>query len=483
QREKFLELPEIQNLFGLKGIKKFIEINENIIDNMISIEEVDINNNQIKELKELLKTEKDPKKDKKITKSIQKLEKEIYTTKYKSYQAIHKNIAEKYELYNEKIPEAKQFQENDLMLELANDYINKAINSTQQSNTIYQKIDKYESENYIINKLKEADSIDLRSLEYMELAILSYFNYEIGEDEPEIDKEIEYAKVDKEMVSDSLKMDTIPEPPKVADSEINPDTLAQALEIINNVELENIQNLEKAVQNENTSLHISKEFEILKKSPYSESNPFPIDQKLPKGINYRIQLGVYSQSMPFDSFKGLCPISIENTPNGYLKYYAGSFKRYQSAVNSLSLVRDEGFKDAFIVAFQDGIKISTDKAKGLELKDAPVINPQKPQVKDTIETKDDEIVIKIQIGAFKGQMPEDIFENFKNLAPGKIFEQYVNENGIRIYTIGNFYNFEEAQNLKKYIQEKGNDGIFLIALKNGKKIPVSEAKELLKEKR
>ena len=471
--DRFPELAEVKNLFGLQNIGKIIDINEKILDNIKGIEKVEKNHNKIIELKALLKAEKDAKQDKKIEKSIHKLGKEIYQTNFKAYNDIHKNLTEKYKIYIEKIPEAKKSQENELLLEMAEDYISKAEAHFKQAGIIHQKIPDYESKQYIISELAEADSLDNKAIEFLEQSILSYFNYEIGEEEKDI------FLAENNLNADSIVdlRAIVPAPPKVSDAEINADTSGENLEVIDDVELESLANIEKVVEVQKNSIHITKEFEISDTSPYSDDNPIPVDQPLPPGILYRIQLGVFSQVRPNNYFKGLAPINMEKTVNGYSKYFAGRFRRYQSAVNALKIVKETGFTDAFIVAYQDGINITTEKGLLLEPKNAPVINPKIAKLSN--ESSKDEVVIKIQIGAFKGTIPEDVLESYKMLASGKKVEQYVNENGIRIYTIGNFYNFDEAQSLKKYMVERGNEGIFLVAFKNGQKISVQEAKKLL----
>ena len=50
------------------------------------------------------------------------------------------------------------------------------------------------------------------------------------------------------------------------------------------------------------------QFAILSQSPYSEANPIPLDEPLPDGVLYKIQLGAFSRVMPANSFKGLTPV-------------------------------------------------------------------------------------------------------------------------------------------------------------------------------
>jgi cell division septation protein DedD len=108
-------------------------------------------------------------------------------------------------------------------------------------------------------------------------------------------------------------------------------------------------------------------FAILTQSPYSAANPIPLDEPLPDGVAYKIQLGAFSKPLPANAFKGLTPLSGEKLANGVVKYYAGLFRRFANADDALRKVRQHGFKDAYIVAFYNRKTIQVERAKQLEL--------------------------------------------------------------------------------------------------------------------
>ncbi len=108
------------------------------------------------------------------------------------------------------------------------------------------------------------------------------------------------------------------------------------------------------------------EFAILAKSPYSESNPIPVDQSLPEGVVYKIQLGAFSKPLAANTFKGLTPVSGEKLANGITKYYVGTFRKYDRADTALRKVHEYGYKDAYIVAFYNQKIINPERAKQLE---------------------------------------------------------------------------------------------------------------------
>ena len=54
------------------------------------------------------------------------------------------------------------------------------------------------------------------------------------------------------------------------------------------------------------------EFKIMSKSPYKSVSEIPVNQPLPEGLVYRIQMGAFSKVIEPDRFKGIVPISGEN---------------------------------------------------------------------------------------------------------------------------------------------------------------------------
>jgi len=109
-------------------------------------------------------------------------------------------------------------------------------------------------------------------------------------------------------------------------------------------------------------------FTINNTSPYSKDNPFSDNNKLPDGIVYRIQLGVFSKQVAFDFFGGLQPITFElMSDNKIIKYYVGIFSNFEQADKSMKKVKELGFREAFIVAYFNNHKIPVERAKEMEL--------------------------------------------------------------------------------------------------------------------
>ncbi len=90
----------------------------------------------------------------------------------------------------------------------------------------------------------------------------------------------------------------------------------------------------------------------------------------------------------------------------------------------------------------------------------------------------DDIVYKVQLGAFSGRVPARTQAVFDQMARVRPIETFRNDNNSTVYTTGNLRNFEDALALQNQIRIEGIKDAFVIALKEGKRISLPEAKIL-----
>lgn len=107
-------------------------------------------------------------------------------------------------------------------------------------------------------------------------------------------------------------------------------------------------------------------FAFDKKGFYNENKPIPIDEPVPDGLFYSVQLGVYSRQAIPGWFKGLYPIAGETASNSKYRYRTGIFYTYSQVQKIKNQIRDFGLKDAFVVAYNNGKMISVAEAIRLE---------------------------------------------------------------------------------------------------------------------
>ena len=81
------------------------------------------------------------------------------------------------------------------------------------------------------------------------------------------------------------------------------------------------------------------------------------------------------------------------------------------------------------------------------------------------------IVYKVQIGAFRNKDLTKYFNNNKN------FSGDVDPDGAKKYTLGEFVEYWEADNFKKYLREMGVKDAWIVAYKDGNRVPIKDALE------
>jgi len=106
----------------------------------------------------------------------------------------------------------------------------------------------------------------------------------------------------------------------------------------------------------------TKGFEIKQGNAYNEGHPIPLNEKLPDGLVFRVQIGAFKNPISLDAFKGLTPVGGETTPQGFIRYQAGLFDKYNNANAVKNDLRKLGYKGAFVVAYLNGKRVNLENA-------------------------------------------------------------------------------------------------------------------------
>jgi hypothetical protein len=109
-------------------------------------------------------------------------------------------------------------------------------------------------------------------------------------------------------------------------------------------------------------------------------------------------------------------------------------------------------------------------------KESPTVKEQKPEVIS------EAVVYKIQIGTYKGKIPDVSNKMIKKLSLLRKVENYTDEKGVKIYTTGSLKTYQEAVTLQSQVKQEGVKTPTIVAYKKGKKIPIEEARKLNGEK-
>lgn len=206
------------------------------------------------------------------------------------------------------------------------------------------------------------------------------------------------------------------------------------------------------------------------------------DIKNVDGLLYSVQIGVFKTLPTGDKIHNLNPVYKEQTESGFLRLTTGVFDNYEAARSEKNKIVGIGIDDAFVVAYQNGKRLSLDEARRMEsgsTKKASTSGVNIPKTDNNISTDNSEIIFKVQVGAYEKQVPTNVVSSLLKIASMKDFEQKANEKGVTLYTVGKFKTYEEAVQTKNIVVNSGAPDAFVIAFKGNKQISVDEAKQLL----
>ncbi len=132
----------------------------------------------------------------------------------------------------------------------------------------------------------------------------------------------------------------------------------------------NLDKINRGGDRENDSVNKTESsniFSISKRTIYSPDNPFEHNFTIPSGVFYRIQMAAISQPAGWDQFGGIQPVMVEtDNEKKLMKYFAGKFTEYSAVDSALVRVRAAGFRDAFIIGYYNGKRMSTEQVREFE---------------------------------------------------------------------------------------------------------------------
>ncbi|MAW64654.1 MAG: hypothetical protein CMD18_00500 [Flavobacteriales bacterium] len=205
----------------------------------------------------------------------------------------------------------------------------------------------------------------------------------------------------------------------------------------------------------------------------TEENGLSNDLLKINGLFYTVQVGVYKTPRQSSDLFGLSPLYTEKTSSGYLRYTTGMYQDYNSADQRKTAVRNQGVRDAFVTAYKNNQRISVAQAR--EEQNTPNgISSNSELTPDNIE-----VVFKVQVGAYRTPIVIERNPVFKELTNYKI-SSLKTSGGLLIYMVGAYKTKEEADNLRQVVVDFGGRDCFVVALVNGKRIPIARALEMVK---
>ena len=257
--------------------------------------------------------------------------------------------------------------------------------------------------------------------------------------------------------------------------------------------------------NSNIKLLPGESYSLGSSSIYSASNPIPIDQKLPEGLIFKVQLGAFKSAIRQDLFKGITPIMGETTPQGFIRYSVGIFVKFETADAVKNEVKGFGFRDAFVVAFYNGKRIPINdalarigksdlitkadvkpetasaqvddakklKAETLAAETAQVDKNGIESVKATDLADVSGLIYTVQVGVYSKNSKAN---KLKKINP--LYKENLPGGNIR-FTTGKYTDISIANITRNsVVLNNGIKDAFVTAYYNGKRISIAEAKKL-----
>ena len=177
-----------------------------------------------------------------------------------------------------------------------------------------------------------------------------------------------------------------------------------------------------------------------------------------KYLIYAIRIGTYSEPKNKSELKHLASLYYSRTSDGKYAYFDGPYYSYSSAQKALIRLKNMGYTDAYIQAFNNGQKISIDRARQLETK-----------VKGTGKA-----IFGVQVGAYSKPLSQ---ENYRKLY-GKLGANYqismIKKGSMYVYYVYAGTTYPEAKQTKAKIHNLGYNDAFIIAIRDNKVIPLSQ---------
>lgn len=200
---------------------------------------------------------------------------------------------------------------------------------------------------------------------------------------------------------------------------------------------------------------------------------------------YAVQIGVYGSPRTSERLFGISPLIEERLANGNYRYMTGIYATLAEANASRDLIRENGIPDAYVVIYRNGQRISARDAQDfIDAGEKPIVQEfnrkfgTEPKIAEVRSVSAENVFFKVQLGAFRNQVPVEVVNAFIELADDGI-QMITDAQGLTIYLAGKCKTPAEAEILKNKVQAGGIPDAFIVAVEGDKKITLQEAKEKL----
>ncbi|MCX6333257.1 MAG: tetratricopeptide repeat protein [Bacteroidia bacterium] len=222
-------------------------------------------------------------------------------------------------------------------------------------------------------------------------------------------------------------------------------------------------------------------FEV-KPSEAGSTDKIPFNKAIPPGLIYRIQTAVFRNPVAMSYFKGITPVyGFKTAGNDYTTYYAGLFRRIADARKALLTVKQKGFKDAFIVAFSGGKRVSLERAAVLEKEWSKKPFNVLTKSMTPADTIPPELCFRVEVTRSAKPVNQDVLQGIKNIAGTRGFDTESSADGSTVYLIGKFITYDSALSYADLLIRNGYHDSRVVARLGKKEVPVETARTLFEQ--
>ena len=202
----------------------------------------------------------------------------------------------------------------------------------------------------------------------------------------------------------------------------------------------------------------------------SANMPLPIGLPCPEGLVFRVQVGAFRKQVPAERFREFTPVDGTVLANGLTIYMAGYFRNSQEALKQQAVIRNLGYADAFVVAYQNCNRLSLAQGRELE-KNIPNNNVQVAQ-NSLFAAPGQGLYYTVQVGVYNRPLTSAAQLGLSELIEAKTAK------GQYRYASGKFANIKEAKTRQQLAVAKGIKDAFIVAYYQGKRIDLAQAQLL-----
>ncbi|MPM08891.1 hypothetical protein SDC9_55207 [bioreactor metagenome] len=191
-------------------------------------------------------------------------------------------------------------------------------------------------------------------------------------------------------------------------------------------------------------------------------------------LYYRIQISASRVEVDTTKyFKGM-NVVVDKT-GGWNQYMTGYFTSYNIANADLKRVRQQGYADAFVVAYYDGKRVPVYEARQREQGGTPALAAQTGGTGNFSMNDVEGLVYSVQVGVYATTRNSTSLFGISPLIEERM------TNGYYRYYAGTFNNMNDAVAARNKVRSGGVPDAFVVILYKGKKITQAEADRLQAE--